>query len=171
MQMALDIRLHASGAWALPLWKMVTYVSLGVMPAIFWDGCSGPFNQWLFLWFLLLLIASQGLSHHFLLRLSLPLVQFLHIPFLQIFQSSLPQESLKEEFLIVIIIHLVFNIYAVRSHPTLRISGRVMKVYIKLTPSPKLKYYGLLRQTTCQHYANVQLPNCKDRFLKCYRQF
>lgn len=82
--------------------------------------------------------------------------------------------SSKEELEIVIINHLVFNwvlinIYGLRSHPSLRISGSVIKVYIILTLSPKLKYCGL-GQITCQHYVNVQLPNCKDRFLMYYRQ-
>lgn len=89
-------------------------------------------------------------------HLFLPLILF---PFLYIFQSSLPQVSSKEELEIVIINHLVFNwvlinICGLRSHPSLRISGGVMKVYIILTPSPKRKHYGL-GQITCQHYANV----------------
>lgn len=82
--------------------------------------------------------------------------------------------SSKEEFEIVIINHLLFNwilinIHGLRSHLSLRNSARVMKVDIILTLSPKLKYYRL-GQITCQHYANIQLSNCKDRFLQCYRQ-
>lgn len=46
---------------------MVMHISVGFGPAIFWGECSGSFNPWLFLRFLLLLMASQGLSHHFLL--------------------------------------------------------------------------------------------------------
>lgn len=36
--MALDLRLSASDARALLLWEMVTYISVGVMPASLWGG-------------------------------------------------------------------------------------------------------------------------------------
>lgn len=114
--------------------------------------------------------ASQCLSHNFFLPTFLFLSSNFHF---YIFFSPLRVSS-KEELEIVTINHLAFNwvlinIYGLRSHPSLKISGRVMKVYIILTLSPKLKYYSP-GQITCQHYANVQLPNCKDRFLQCYRQ-
>ena len=61
---------------------------------------------------------------------------------------------------------VLINTYGTRSYSSLRISGRVMKVYVIPTLSPKLKYYGL-GPITCQHYSIYAYANWKDRFLKC----
>lgn len=61
---------------------------------------------------------------------------------------------------------VLINTYGTRSHPSLRISGRVMKVYLILTLSPKLKYYGL-GPIARQHYSTYTYADWKDRFLKC----
>lgn len=117
---------------------MVTDISVDVMPAISWVGTLAHLMTFLGISFTFDCF-SRPLPLFPSSHLPLPLIPF---PFLYIFQSSLPQVSSKEELEIVIINHLVFNwvlinICGLRSHPSLRISGGVMEVYIILTSSPK----------------------------------
>lgn len=73
-------------------------------------------------------------------HLTLPWVQFPFLYFFSLlFLKWVQKRNLRLSSLMVFNCVLI-NIYGLSSHPSLRISTRVMKVYINLTQSPKLKY-------------------------------
>lgn len=168
---SLDIRLHTLRCNSFVFQGMVIYTSVGVMPAISWVGTLAHLINdfsWDFFYFWLLLKAFVIISFFPLSSFFDSISIFINFLFFS-FSSEFKRGTWGCHHN-----HLVFNwvlikIYGLRLHLSLRISGRVMKVYIILTPSPKLKYYGL-GQITYQHYDNVQCQNWTDRFFKWYRQ-